>query len=102
MTTSASFDFNTSLTMDTTDPNGEQTTINTRDEVLRPTLTTFPTGATASASFDDDEPSESHSVTYADGGTSKTTGTAPGSGVQFAIRLRPRARLTPMTISGDL
>ncbi len=50
VTTSASFDFNTSLTMDTTDPNGEQTTINTRDEVLRPTLTTYPTGATATAS----------------------------------------------------
>ena len=52
------------LTMDTTDPNGQQTTINTRDEALRPTLMTYPTGATASASYDDDEPSESHSVTY--------------------------------------
>ena len=33
---------------------------------------TYPTGATATASYDDDEPSESHSASYSDGGSSKT------------------------------
>ena len=70
--TATSYDFNTSLVMDTTDPNGLITEITTRDELLRPTLITYPTGATASASYDDDDQTVSQSVSYDDGGTQRT------------------------------
>ena len=73
-TTSTSYDFNTSLVMDTTDPNGMTTEITTRDEQLRPTLITYPTGATASASYNDAAQSSSQSVSYDDGGTQRTVG----------------------------
>ena len=72
--TITSYDFNTSLVMDTTDPNGLTTEITTRDELLRPTLITYPTGATASASYDDAGQSSSQSVSYDDGETQRTFG----------------------------
>jgi RHS repeat-associated protein len=71
LTTSTHYDFNTSLTMDTTDPNSQTTTINTRDAALRPTLITQPTGATASANYNDDTLSASRTVIYDDNGTQK-------------------------------
>ena len=73
-TTSTSYDFNTSLVMDATDPNGMTTEITTRDDQLRPTLITYPTGATAAASYNDAGQSSSQSVTYDDGGTQRTVG----------------------------
>ena len=72
VTSSATYDFNTSVTSTTTDPNGLITTVNTRDAVLRPTLITHPTGATASASYNDNTPSASQSVSYTDGVTQTT------------------------------
>ena len=53
-------------------PNGLTTTVNTRDAALRPTLITYPTGATKSASYNDCTPSVSRSLSYSDGGTQKT------------------------------
>ena len=72
LTSSATYDFNTSADSTTTDPNGLVTTVNTRDAALRPTLITFPTTATASATYNDNTPSVSQSVSYDDGGTQKT------------------------------
>ena len=72
VTTSATYDFNTSTTSTGTDPNSLVTTVNTRDAALRPTLITYPTGATASATYNDSTPSESRSVSYDDSGTQKT------------------------------
>ncbi|HLG14570.1 MAG TPA: hypothetical protein VJH03_08725 [Blastocatellia bacterium] len=76
VTTSVAYDFNTSAASSTTDPNNLVTTVNTRDAELRPTLITYPTGATASASYNDSTPSVSQSVTYMDGVTQKTVSTS--------------------------
>ena len=72
VTSSATYDFNTSASDTATDPNGLVTTVNTRDAALRPTLITFPTTATKSATYNDNTPSVSQSVSYDDGGTQKT------------------------------
>src|SRR5207253_37303 len=44
----------------------------TRDAAMRPTLISYPTGATKSATYNDNTPSASQSVSYDDGGTQKT------------------------------
>ena len=72
VTSSESCDFNTSVVAAAVEPNGLVTTVNTRDAALRPTLITYPTNATAAASYNDSTPSSSQSVTYSDGGTQKT------------------------------
>ena len=72
VTTSAGYDFNTSATQTTTDPNGLVTTVNNRDAALRPTLITYPTNATATASYNDDTQFVSKSITYNDAGSQKT------------------------------
>jgi RHS repeat-associated protein len=72
VTTSASYDFNTSANSTATDPNGLVTTVNTRDAAMRPTLITYPTTATKSATYNDNTPSVSQSLSYDDGGTQKT------------------------------
>src|SRR6185503_3319097 len=87
VTTSAGYDFNTSATQTTTDPNGLVTTVNTRDAALRPTLITYPTAATVAASYNDSTPSSSQSVTYMDGGTQKTvTGSTVYDGLGRVIQ----------------
>ncbi len=72
VTSSAIYDFNTSATKTATDPNDLATTVNTRDAAMRPTLITYPTTATKSATYDDNTPSVSQSFSYDDGGTQKT------------------------------
>ena len=72
LTTTTETDYNTGLTESVTNPNGQTSTINTRDAALRPTLVTAPTGATSSASFNDGSLSASSTVNFTDGGTNKT------------------------------
>src|SRR5262249_13075147 len=72
VTTSSTYDFNTSIASVETDPNGQDTTLTSVDSALRPTLITLPTEATASFSYNDSTPSLSQSVNYDDGGTAKT------------------------------
>ncbi|HXG94412.1 MAG TPA: hypothetical protein VNN73_18855, partial [Blastocatellia bacterium] len=75
VTTSATYDFNTSATQTTTDPNSLVTTVNSRDNLLRPTLITYPTGATSSFSYDDNTPSVGTTISYTDDGSAKSVST---------------------------
>jgi RHS repeat-associated protein len=72
LTTSYNPDFNTSLQKDVTDPNSLQTTVASRDAALRPTEIDSPTGAKATASYNDSAMSVSGSKIYDDNGTEKT------------------------------
>jgi RHS repeat-associated protein len=65
-------DFNTSLQKSKMDTNSQTTTIVSRDAALRPTQTDLPTGETRTSSYNDSSQTVSRSITYDDGGTSKT------------------------------
>jgi RHS repeat-associated protein len=72
LTTLYTPDFNTSLQKDVTDPNSLQTTVASRDAALRPTEIDSPTGAKATASYDDSAMSVSGNKIYDDNGTERT------------------------------
>jgi RHS repeat-associated protein len=65
------YDFNTSFSTNTADPNGFTTTT-TPDAALRPTLVAMPTGATSSVTYNDGTLSVTGSKIYDDNGTQKT------------------------------
>ncbi|HXU36726.1 MAG TPA: hypothetical protein VN937_10210 [Blastocatellia bacterium] len=71
VTTGRGYDFNTSFTTSSVDPNGFTTTT-TPDAALRPTYMAMPTGATSSVSYNDAALSVSGSKIYDDNGTQKT------------------------------
>ena len=71
MTFGKGYDFNTSFTTSTADPNG-LTTTTTPDAALRPVFVGLPTGATSSVSYNDAALSVSGSKVYDDNGTQKT------------------------------
>jgi RHS repeat-associated protein len=70
LTVTTQFDFNTSATTISTDPNSLQTTYG-YDAAMRTTSVTAPTGATSTSSHNDDALSVSRTVAYDDGGTQK-------------------------------
>ncbi|MEK6299507.1 MAG: RHS repeat-associated core domain-containing protein [Acidobacteriota bacterium] len=72
LTTQYTSDFNSSLQLDVMDPSSLQTTVYSRDAALRPTQINLPTGAMATASYNDSTMSVSGSKIYDDGGTQKT------------------------------
>jgi YD repeat-containing protein len=67
VTTSAEYDFNTSLVISSTDENGHATTIDSRDAALRPTEITYHTGATKTADYDDGDQTVTLTLSYDDG-----------------------------------
>lgn len=71
LTSSYTYDFNTSKETGMTDPNNLGTTYQ-YDANLRPTVATLPTGATADASFNDGSLSASSFLSYTDNGINKT------------------------------
>ncbi|HJQ26725.1 MAG TPA: hypothetical protein VKA60_22605, partial [Blastocatellia bacterium] len=72
VTMSTSYTFNTSATSTTTDPNSQTTTVTSRDDLLRPTLVTYPTSATMSKSYNDNTPSVTQTVSYSEGQTQQS------------------------------